>query len=120
MPKNVATPKQEGGGGYTKEEQDMLESLQKPVTQVLEKKRGVGRTRLFARGGAEEEDMKELDEITEAIVDAALKIHMELGPGLLESVYEVALARTLEPKHSKKASAALSTISPPPRLRDSA
>jgi GxxExxY protein len=40
--------------------------------------------------------MKELDEITGAIVDAALKIHIELGPGLLESVYEVVLSRTLE------------------------
>jgi len=40
--------------------------------------------------------MKELDDITGAIVDAALKIHMELGPGLLESVYEAVLARGLE------------------------
>ncbi|MCC7517794.1 MAG: GxxExxY protein [Verrucomicrobiae bacterium] len=40
--------------------------------------------------------MKELDDITGATVDAALKIHMELGPGLLESVYEAVLARTLE------------------------
>lgn len=39
--------------------------------------------------------MKELDEITGAIVDASLKIHMELGPGLLESVYEVVLGRAL-------------------------
>ena len=45
---------------------------------------------------AEEEAMKELDDITGAIVDAALKIHMELGPGLLESVYGVVLARALE------------------------
>ena len=37
-----------------------------------------------------------LDDITGAIVDAALKIHMELGPGLLESVYEAVLARALE------------------------
>ena len=29
-------------------------------------------------------------------MDAALKIHIGLGPGLLESVYEVTLARTLE------------------------
>lgn len=36
-----------------------------------------------------------LDDITGAIVDAAIKIHMELGPGLLESVYEVVLARAL-------------------------
>ena len=40
--------------------------------------------------------MKELDDLTGAIVDAALKIHMELGLGLLESVYEVVLARALE------------------------
>ena len=40
--------------------------------------------------------MKELDDITGAIVDAALKVHMELGPGLLESVYEAVLARALE------------------------
>ena len=31
-----------------------------------------------------------------AVVDAALKIHVELGPGLLESVYETVLARMLE------------------------
>ena len=40
--------------------------------------------------------MKELDDITGAIVDVSVKIHMELGPGLLESVYEVVLARVLE------------------------
>ena len=40
--------------------------------------------------------MKELDDITGAIVEAALKVHMELGPGLLESVYEAVLARALE------------------------
>ncbi|MFM8396159.1 MAG: GxxExxY protein [Acidobacteriota bacterium] len=31
--------------------------------------------------------MRQLDEITGAIVDTSLKIHRELGPGLLESVY---------------------------------
>jgi len=36
-----------------------------------------------------------LDEITGAIVDAAMKIHRELGPGLLETVYEIVLARAL-------------------------
>jgi iron complex transport system substrate-binding protein len=52
-----------------------------------------------SRGGAEnaeEQALKELDDITGAIVDAALKIHMDLGPGLLESVYEVVLARSME------------------------
>jgi GxxExxY protein len=40
--------------------------------------------------------MKDIDEITGNIVDAAYKIHTSLGPGLLESVYEVVLARELE------------------------
>jgi len=40
--------------------------------------------------------MRDLDEVTGAIVDAALRIHIELGPGLMESVYEVVLARALE------------------------
>ena len=39
--------------------------------------------------------MSELDEITGAFVDAALKVHRTLGPGLLESVYEAVLARAL-------------------------
>jgi GxxExxY protein len=40
--------------------------------------------------------MTELDEITGTIVDASLRIHRELGPGLLESVYEAVLARALD------------------------
>ena len=40
--------------------------------------------------------MKDLDDTTGAIVDASVKIHVGLGPGLLESVYEVVLARALE------------------------
>src|SRR2546430_17315200 len=39
--------------------------------------------------------MRELDEITGAIVDASLKIHRDLGPGLVEAVYEAVLARAL-------------------------
>jgi len=38
----------------------------------------------------------DIDEITGRIVDAAVKLHTGLGPGLLESVYEVVLARELE------------------------
>ena len=33
--------------------------------------------------------------ITATIVDAAIRIHRALGPGLLESVYEIVLARDL-------------------------
>jgi iron complex transport system substrate-binding protein len=40
--------------------------------------------------------MNQLDDITGAIIDAAMKIHRELGPGLLESVYEIVLARALQ------------------------
>lgn len=36
------------------------------------------------------------NEIAQVTVDAAFHIHKELGPGLLESVYEVILARALE------------------------
>ena len=40
--------------------------------------------------------MKDLKVITGLIVDAAIKIHKEFGPGLLESVYEKILAAELE------------------------
>ena len=39
--------------------------------------------------------MKEEDRIAEIVVDSALKVHKELGPGLLESTYEVCLAYEL-------------------------
>ncbi|MGO9688870.1 MAG: GxxExxY protein [Syntrophobacteraceae bacterium] len=38
----------------------------------------------------------EIDEITGQVVDAAFKLHTRFGPGLLESVYELVLARELE------------------------
>jgi GxxExxY protein len=36
------------------------------------------------------------NEIASQIVDAAFKVHTQLGPGLLESVYEVVLAHELQ------------------------
>jgi len=36
-----------------------------------------------------------LDEITNAIINQAILIHRDLGPGLLESVYDTLLARAL-------------------------
>lgn len=39
--------------------------------------------------------MEKLNIITGEVVDAAYKIHSSLGPGLLESVYELLLARDL-------------------------
>jgi GxxExxY protein len=40
--------------------------------------------------------MRDIDETTGEIVDASYRIHTGLGPGLLESVYEAVLARSLE------------------------
>lgn len=40
--------------------------------------------------------MKQLDGITEKIIGSSIKLHQTLGPGLLESVYELILARDLE------------------------
>lgn len=39
--------------------------------------------------------MKDIDAITGDVIDVALRIHRELGPGLLESVYETVLAGKL-------------------------
>jgi hypothetical protein len=44
-----------------------------------------------------EKYMRDLDEITGAIIDAAIKVHRGLGPGLLESVYEIVLAKEPHP-----------------------
>lgn len=38
------------------------------------------------------------NEISKIVVDTAVKIHIDLGPGLLESVYETALAHLLRKK----------------------
>jgi sulfate transport system permease protein len=38
---------------------------------------------------------REIDDITGEVVDAAVKLHQRLGPGLLKSVYEMVLAREL-------------------------
>jgi len=40
--------------------------------------------------------MKDIDQITGEIIDCTYHIHTELGPGLLESVYEAVLAKRLE------------------------
>ena len=42
--------------------------------------------------------MRDIDEVTGAIVDAAVRIHRDLGPGLFESVYDAILARAIEEK----------------------
>ena len=39
--------------------------------------------------------MRTLDDITGEIIDASIRLHMDLGPGLLEIVYEAVLAKVL-------------------------
>jgi GxxExxY protein len=41
------------------------------------------------------EMMKNLNQLTEAIIGAAMEVHRTLGPGLLESTYEMCLCREL-------------------------
>jgi iron complex transport system substrate-binding protein len=41
-------------------------------------------------------DRGRVDEVTGVIVDACVKLHVGLGPGLLESIYETVLCRDLE------------------------
>lgn len=40
--------------------------------------------------------LKDIDLITGDVIDVSMRIHRELGPGLLESVYEIVLAAKLE------------------------
>ena len=40
--------------------------------------------------------MNRIDQISAAVVDEAIRIHRELGPGLFENVYEAILAGRLE------------------------
>lgn len=46
----------------------------------------------------------EINQISGAIVDAAMKVHSALGPGLLESAYEVCLMYELRKRGLKVAS----------------
>ena len=46
----------------------------------------------------------ELNDITGHIVDASMKVHTELGPGLLESAYEACLAYELTKRGLKAVS----------------
>lgn len=43
-----------------------------------------------------EENAEELNKLTERIIGAAIEVHRELGPGLLESGYEICLCRELQ------------------------
>ncbi|MEW6200751.1 MAG: GxxExxY protein [bacterium] len=44
---------------------------------------------------------KETDRIAKCVVDAAYAIHTTLGPGLIESIYEICLAHEIEKRELK-------------------
>jgi GxxExxY protein len=50
---------------------------------------------LTAENAEDTETVKNLNELTEAIIGAAMEVHRALGPGLLESTYEMCLCREL-------------------------
>ncbi len=62
--------------------------------------RAVSSPALDSRGDAEETKTRRAcmddDSVTAVVVDAALRLHRRVGPGLLETVYEALLARVLE------------------------
>jgi len=48
------------------------------------------------RRGAEDAEMLPIDEISGIVIDEAIALHRNLGPGLFETVYEAVLAGRLE------------------------
>jgi len=50
----------------------------------------------FSREGAK--TRRDVEELASIVVDTALHLHRDLGPGLLETVYEAVLARLLDQK----------------------
>ena len=44
---------------------------------------------------------KDYNELSAKIIDACIEVHKELGPGLMESVYEVCLISVLKKKNLK-------------------
>ncbi|HBT89339.1 GxxExxY protein [Desulfobacter sp.] len=55
---------------------------------------------MISREGAKTR-RKDVEDVASIVVDTALQLHRDLGPGLLESVYEVVLAKMLEERSLK-------------------
>jgi GxxExxY protein len=55
----------------------------------------MNKTNLTAESAEHAETVKDFNALTEAIIGAAVEVHRALGPGLLESTYEMCLCREL-------------------------
>ncbi len=66
------------------------DKIQSGLTRSREAREKDGRTKRLG-----------VEEISAAVVDAAFRLHRDLGPGLLESVYEAVLSRQLEQRGLK-------------------
>ncbi len=64
----------------------------------MREKKASRKVRKVSRGDRKEENIMHENEIASVIVDTAFKLHQNLGPGLLESVYENTLAYDLREK----------------------
>jgi len=54
------------------------------------------RTEILLFSLAAKEDIMKINQLTERIIGCAIEVHRQLGPGLLESIYESALGVELE------------------------
>ncbi len=53
---------------------------------------------------------KEIEKLARIVVDAVFHVHKELGPGLLESIYELALMQELKMREIKAESQVLISV----------
>jgi GxxExxY protein len=51
--------------------------------------------RIFTAENAENAEVTDLNRLTDSVIGSAIEIHRALGPGLLESTYEMCLCREL-------------------------
>jgi PD-(D/E)XK nuclease superfamily len=70
--------------------------IKRDSPMVSEKKKYLTQRRKDAKIKNNLKKIMDENEIAKIIVDAAFQIHKRLGPGLLESVYEVVLAHELK------------------------
>jgi hypothetical protein len=61
--------------------------------------------RIYHRDTETQGNLEELNRISGLILQCSIEVHKQLGPGLLESVYEVCLIKELISKRTKSATA---------------